>query len=276
MLVLPATPETIAGFIAAAEAAPDELSTIANVMPARRCRSCRPEHHGKLVIFALMVHVGRPRGGQRAIAPFRALATPIADLIRPMTYPEMLPARGPGLPADRRCSGRCSWTRDRPRGRGDHRRAARGVGRADAGRPAARARRRDGPRARRRHRVRAPREPDHGRRRRVPRRTPRTGPSASAWVDELAGAPVRQAIDGAYVNFLGDEGEARVRAAYPGRPGIASRRSSARYDPTNLFRLNQNIPPSDAAASKESTRAWPSAGELTRGQSAYAMTSVVG
>ena len=40
MLILPATPDTIAGFIAAAEAAPDELSTIANVMPARRCRSC--------------------------------------------------------------------------------------------------------------------------------------------------------------------------------------------------------------------------------------------
>lgn len=32
MLILPATPETVAGFIAAAEAAPDELTTIANVM----------------------------------------------------------------------------------------------------------------------------------------------------------------------------------------------------------------------------------------------------
>jgi hypothetical protein len=33
MLLLPATAETVAGFIAAAEAAPEELSTIANVMP---------------------------------------------------------------------------------------------------------------------------------------------------------------------------------------------------------------------------------------------------
>ena len=40
MLVLPATAETIAGFIAAAEAAPEELWTIANIMPVRRCRSC--------------------------------------------------------------------------------------------------------------------------------------------------------------------------------------------------------------------------------------------
>src|SRR4029079_15737588 len=33
LLILPATAETIAGFVAAAEAAPDELSSIANVMP---------------------------------------------------------------------------------------------------------------------------------------------------------------------------------------------------------------------------------------------------
>jgi FAD/FMN-containing dehydrogenase len=34
MLLLPATPEVVASFIAEAEAAPDELSTIANIMPA--------------------------------------------------------------------------------------------------------------------------------------------------------------------------------------------------------------------------------------------------
>jgi len=47
---------------------------------------------------------------------------------------------------------------------------------------------------------------------------------------------------GAYVNYLGDEGEARVRAAY----GINYERLRAikkKYDPTNLFRLNQNIKP---------------------------------
>jgi FAD/FMN-containing dehydrogenase len=39
MLFLPATPEVIAGFLALASKAPDELSTIANIMPAPRCRS---------------------------------------------------------------------------------------------------------------------------------------------------------------------------------------------------------------------------------------------
>lgn len=46
----------------------------------------------------------------------------------------------------------------------------------------------------------------------------------------------------AYVNYLGDEGEGRVKAAY----GVNYERLRAvkkKYDPTNLFRLNQNIRP---------------------------------
>jgi FAD/FMN-containing dehydrogenase len=42
---------------------------------------------------------------------------------------------------------------------------------------------------------------------------------------------------------LGDEGEARVREAYPGSTFERLADIKGRYDPTNLFRLNQNIPP---------------------------------
>lgn len=52
---------------------------------------------------------------------------------------------------------------------------------------------------------------------------------------------------GAYVNYLGDEGETRVRAAY----GDNYARLVAlknKYDPTNFFRLNQNIRPALEAA----------------------------
>jgi FAD/FMN-containing dehydrogenase len=49
--------------------------------------------------------------------------------------------------------------------------------------------------------------------------------------------------DGAYVGFVGDEGEARVRAAYPGATWDRLAAIKARYDPTNLFRRNHNIPP---------------------------------
>jgi hypothetical protein len=63
-----------------------------------------------------------------------------------------------------------------------------------------------------------------------------------AWVTDFAAA-LRQGDAGAYVNFLGDEGEARVQDAYPGPTWDRLVEIKRRYDPTNLFRLNQNIPP---------------------------------
>jgi FAD/FMN-containing dehydrogenase len=48
---------------------------------------------------------------------------------------------------------------------------------------------------------------------------------------------------GVYVNFLGEEGEDRVRAAY--RPDKYERLIAVKnkYDPANFFRSNQNIRP---------------------------------
>ena len=62
------------------------------------------------------------------------------------------------------------------------------------------------------------------------------------WVDALSAA-LRKGDDGAYVGFLRDEGEARVRAAYPGATWERLRAVKRRYDPGNLFRSNQNVPP---------------------------------
>jgi hypothetical protein len=51
---------------------------------------------------------------------------------------------------------------------------------------------------------------------------------------------------GAYVNFMmADEGEARVRATY-GTNFDRLGTTKARYDPENVFRVNQNIPPERA------------------------------
>jgi FAD/FMN-containing dehydrogenase len=63
-----------------------------------------------------------------------------------------------------------------------------------------------------------------------------------AWVANFAAA-IRQSDEGVYVNFLGDEGEAQIRAAYPGKTWDKLSQVKAKYDPTNLFRLNQNILP---------------------------------
>ncbi len=45
-----------------------------------------------------------------------------------------------------------------------------------------------------------------------------------------------------YVNDLEDEGEERVRAGY-GANYQRLQATKQRYDPTNLFRVNQNIRP---------------------------------
>ncbi|MDX1624838.1 MAG: BBE domain-containing protein, partial [Gemmatimonadota bacterium] len=47
---------------------------------------------------------------------------------------------------------------------------------------------------------------------------------------------------GAYVNFMMEEGDERVRATYRDNYDRLAE-VKAEYDPDNLFRVNQNIPP---------------------------------
>jgi hypothetical protein len=65
-------------------------------------------------------------------------------------------------------------------------------------------------------------------------------PEHEAWVTEFTEA-LQDGSPGVYVNFLGDEGDARVREAYPGATWDRLAEVKRRYDPHNLFRLNQNI-----------------------------------
>jgi FAD/FMN-containing dehydrogenase len=48
---------------------------------------------------------------------------------------------------------------------------------------------------------------------------------------------------GVYVNFLGDEGQDRVRESYGVEKYARLQELKRRYDPDNFFRINQNIPP---------------------------------
>jgi hypothetical protein len=67
LLVLPATADTVAGFLAAAEAAPDSVSTIANVMNCPPMTFVPEEYHVTVVILAIVCHAGGGEAGERAI-----------------------------------------------------------------------------------------------------------------------------------------------------------------------------------------------------------------
>ncbi len=71
---------------------------------------------------------------------------------------------------------------------------------------------------------------------------PRPMPDHIAWARAYWDALHPHSAEGAYVNFLMEEGQARVAATYRGNyPRL--QRIKQRYDPANLFRVNQNIVP---------------------------------
>jgi FAD/FMN-containing dehydrogenase len=63
-----------------------------------------------------------------------------------------------------------------------------------------------------------------------------------AWARAVHSA-ITPFTSGTYVNYLGEEGEDRVRAAYGARVYDRLVAVKNEYDPTNLFRSNQNIKP---------------------------------
>ncbi len=240
LLVLPATPEVVAGFVAEAEAAPEELSAIANVLPAPPLPFLPAERHGQLVVLAFLVHAGAPKDGERAVAPFRRLAKPVADLVRPMPYPEIYPPEEEGYHPT--AVGHTMFLervdRDAAATIVDYLRAS------DATVRVAQLRVLGGAMAR------VPVEATA-----FAHRHSRIMANLAAFYDGPADQAVRQARvadfaaalqqgdTGAYVGFLGEEGEARVRQAYPGSTWERLAAVKARYDPTNLFRLNENVLP---------------------------------
>jgi FAD/FMN-containing dehydrogenase len=63
-----------------------------------------------------------------------------------------------------------------------------------------------------------------------------------AWVRDYWTAQHPFSEPGGYINFLGDEGEDRIKATYQENYGQLVALKN-KYDPTNLFHMNQNIKP---------------------------------
>lgn len=69
-----------------------------------------------------------------------------------------------------------------------------------------------------------------------------------AWARELSQDLAPDATSGVYLNFTSDVGEDRVRDMYGPERYARLVALKDRYDPTNVFHLNQNILPSASAA----------------------------
>jgi FAD/FMN-containing dehydrogenase len=239
MLLLPGSAEVIEALVATAEAAPEELSLIANVMVAPPMPFLPPAAHGQLVVMTLLCYAGDAEAGERALAPFRALADPITDMVQPMPYAGLFePADDMEVVEE---SARSLFMD------GVDSRAATAIVEqlqaTTAPMAVAQLRVLGGAMAR----VPAEATAFAHRDRRVMAgvgcvyQDAGERPTHEAWADGFAAA--LRGGPGVYVNFLSNEGPGRVREAYPGRTWDRLVEVKRRYDPGNLFRLNQNIPP---------------------------------
>jgi FAD/FMN-containing dehydrogenase len=225
------------------EQVPDELTTVVNLSTAPPAPFLPEEIHGKRVVIVSGCHAGAPEDGAKAFRPLKELGAPIADLIGPMPYTEMQRLVdgqwGPGF----HNYFKSSWLRGLE---GEaiqtllhaHEQAVSpetkiqlyhfGGAVARVARDETAFPHRDAPFLLN-----------------VAARW--TDPTESElhieWARELHEAMRPFATGGVYVNFLGEEGHDRVRAAYGGRTYERLVELKRAYDPTNLFRINQNIPP---------------------------------
>jgi FAD/FMN-containing dehydrogenase len=238
-LVLPATAETVSGFVAAAGEAPEELTSLADVMIAPPLPFLPTACHGVPVVIATLCYLGSAEDGESVLAPLRALATPIADMVGPMRYRDLLFADE--LPPHRMAV-RTSFL-----DRVDHD-AATGIldrlGTSTAMMSSVQLRALGGAMAR----VPADATAFAHRDRRILAMTgamygdPAEAPEHEAWVAALADA-LADGTAGAYVNFLGEGEQHRTQEAYPGSTWERLAAIKTRYDHANLFRLNHNVPP---------------------------------
>ncbi len=222
---------------------PDELTTIVNLRKAPPAPFLPQHLHGLPVVIIAVCYAGDIAAGERVLAPLRAFGTPLVDLIRPTAYAAhqgMFDASVPhGL--------RYYWKSEYLAALSDH-----AIDTLVA------------------HAWQAPSPTSYTIMFQLGGAIQRLSPEASAFEDRRAHYALN--INGVwsdpsatdkhiqwtrtfweamrpfstgrvYVNFLGDEGDDRVKAVYGAVKYARLVALKNTYDPTNLFRLNQNIAP---------------------------------
>ncbi|WNM32481.1 FAD-binding oxidoreductase [Streptomyces sp. Li-HN-5-11] len=224
---------------------PDELTTLVVLTTAPPLPFLPQEVHGTRVVALAGMYAGTPAAGEAAVEPLRQLGTPIADLMGPMPYTAMQSLLDP------------LWTA------GAHNYFTSAfIEPSDAAIDAV---------LRNHGTTPTPFSEVHlhqlgGAFARVPAEaTAFSQREASVLCNVIARSPDAAGFDGhvawarqarteiarhgrgaMYVNFTGDAAEDKVRASYPDAVHERLVRVKDTYDPTNLFRLNQNIRPSSA------------------------------
>jgi FAD/FMN-containing dehydrogenase len=237
-------PEVLRFYREFAAAAPDELTTIFELSVAQPLPVLPPEVHGKPILMVGACYAGPPEEGIDVVRPLKELGNPIADLLEPMPYLELQSLFDPFVPHGLHRYWKAvelpPLTDEAIDSLVEHAAAQTSpksycivfqlggaLSRVGAEETAFGQRgaafnvnvnavwTEDDP------------EPDRH----------------VAWAREFFDAMQPHASGRVYVNFLGDEGQDRVRAAYGERNYERLGRLKRIYDETNVFRLNQNIQP---------------------------------
>jgi FAD/FMN-containing dehydrogenase len=228
------------------EKAPDELTTAVTLATAAPAPFLPEEVHGKRVVVVSGCFDGEPEDGMRALQPLKQFDSAVADLIEPMPYTEMQ-----ALVDGQWAAGACNYFKSSYlAGLEDraietlldaHERAVSPDSKIQLYHLGGAAARVGADETAFPHRE-APYLMNIAAR--------WTDPAESdihvSWARELHAAMTSFATGGVYVNFLGEEGQDRVRAAYGERTYERLVELKNSYDPANVFRVNQNIPPAPA------------------------------
>jgi FAD/FMN-containing dehydrogenase len=223
--------------------APDELMSIVVLRMAPPAPFLPQEIHGRPVVIIAVCFAGPVEEGERAVRPLRRFGDPLADLIQPTLYAshqamldasvphglgyywksEYLPPLGDALIATLT---EHAWRVTTPASYTALFHLGGAVNREDPADSAFEDRR-----------------ATHAMTIDGVWSEPSASGACIAWARDFWEAVRPYATGRVYVNFLGAEGQDRVRAAYGAAKYERLRTLKRKYDPTNFFRMNQNIVP---------------------------------
>jgi len=223
--------------------APDELMTLVVLRKAPPAPFLPETIHGQPVVIIGVCWAGAVEEGERAVAPLRRFGELLADVVRPTPYASHQALLDPSVPHGlgyywkseylrplsdaliERLAAH-AWVAPTPESYAAVFHMGGAVGREDP----------DGS-------AFEDRQATHAMTIDGVWSEPAASEACIGWVREFWEAVRPHSTGRVYMNFLGEEGEDRVRAAYGAAKYERLRALKREYDPTNFFRMNQNVVP---------------------------------